>query len=105
MNPSDERWWGGLADAYRWSQEMSDESAGAYRHAISLAEHQVVVNPRDGPLRARLATYRMAAGTRDQALADAAEAVRLAPADGYVLFQTALVYEQSGDRERALQSL
>jgi len=84
---------------------MADESAGAYRHAISLAEQQLAVNQRDAPLRARLATYRIAVGDRDRALEDADEAIRIAPADGYVLFQTALVYEQSGDRVRALQGI
>ena len=63
------------------------------------------MNPKDAELRSRLATYEVSLGDSVAALRDVGEALRSSPGDGQVLFRAALVYEQSGMRERALSSL
>ena len=63
------------------------------------------MNSQDAELRSRLATYEVSLGERAAALRDAGRALRTSPGDGQVLFRAALVYEQTGLRERALSTL
>jgi hypothetical protein len=48
---------------------------------------------------------RSAAGEHDLAKKEVSEAVRLASREGIILFRAAIVYEQAGDRKRALNLL
>jgi serine/threonine-protein kinase len=105
LAPNDARLWGNLADAYRWSPGLSQKATDTYRRAIQLAERELKLNPRDLPLRAYIALCRSASGEHDQAKKEAAEVVQLAPRDGTVLFRAAIVFEQAGDRKRALNLL
>jgi serine/threonine-protein kinase len=105
LTPTDDRTWGNLGDAYRWVPGKAEESARAFRQAAAQAEKQVAASPRDADLRSRLAMYRISVGEGDAAQAQIAEAVKLAPQNGQVLYRAALVYEQSGMRARALETL
>jgi len=105
LTPTDDRTWGNLGDAYRWMPGKAEESARAFRQAAVQAEKQVAASPRDADLRSRLAMYRISVGEAEPARAQIAEAVKLAPQNGQVLYRAALVYEQSGMRGRALESL
>jgi serine/threonine-protein kinase len=105
LNPTDDRTWGNLGDAYRWTPGKPAESARAYREAAAQAEKQAAASPRDGDLRSRLAMYRISLGETAPALEQIAEAVRLSPGVAQVQYRAALVYEQSGMRDRALQAL
>jgi len=105
LTPSDERPWGALADALQRLPQRSDEMAGAYRQAIHLAERQADVNPHDAELRSRIAMYHAYAGDRDAADAELGHALQLGPTDGTVLFRAALVNEELGRRERALEAI
>ena len=98
-------WWGNLADAYRFTPELSRKAPEAYRKAVAFGERELSANLRDARLRARIAYYYAALGNKDSALAAIAEARRISPSDGYVLFRAGTVYEQMGDRERAIRSL
>jgi serine/threonine-protein kinase len=49
--------------------------------------------------------YRISVGDSAAAVPEIAEAMRLSPDDSQVMYRAALVYEQSGMRERALQAL
>jgi serine/threonine-protein kinase len=103
LAPNDARLWGNLADSYRWSPGLSEKAAETYRRAIHLAEKELKLNPRDLPLRAYIALCRSAAGEHGQAQKEASEVVQLAPNDGTVLFRAAVVFEQAGNRNRALK--
>ena len=105
LSPLDDRTWGNLADAYRWVPGKEDASARAYREAIAQVQKLLAVNPKDGELRSRLAMYEVSLGDRAAAQRDLAQALQASPADGQVLFRSALVYEQSGMRDRAIESL
>jgi len=105
LTPSDERAWGAVADALRWVPGNEDEVAGAYRQAIALAQQQAALNPRNAELHSRLAMYHAYAGDDDAADAELQEALRLSAGDGAVLFHAALVHEQLGRRQRALDAV
>jgi serine/threonine-protein kinase len=105
LEPSDSRMWGYLADAYRWAPELKFRAPETYRHAIDLIGREIDTNPRDAELHSRLATYWTALGNGSAARKEIERALELAPADGSVQFRTALVYEQAGRRDRALQAL
>jgi eukaryotic-like serine/threonine-protein kinase len=105
LTPADERAWGALADALRLVPGNADESIGAYREAIALAERQTAVNPNNAELRSRLAMYHAYAGDRGAADAQLTEALRLDQADATVLFRAALVYEQLDRRDLALRAI
>jgi hypothetical protein len=49
--------------------------------------------------------YQISLGNREPALREIKEALRTAPAEGLVLFRSALVYEQSGLRDSALTAI
>src|SRR5258708_38355157 len=96
LAPKDWVKWGNLADAYRWTPTLAVKAPKAFRKAIELAEDALTTNPKDARLRSNLARYRVSIGDRHGALRDTAEALRLAPNSGFVLFRAALVYEQAG---------
>ena len=82
-------WWGNLADAYRWTPELSWKAPAVYRRAVQLGENELAGNARDSHLRSRVALYLAALGDKDSASREIAEALRLSPDDGYVLFEPA----------------
>jgi tetratricopeptide (TPR) repeat protein/tRNA A-37 threonylcarbamoyl transferase component Bud32 len=102
-NPSYEIW-GNLADAYSESQQMKSKAAGAYEKALELAGKAVAVNPRSRA-RADMALYLTRLGKRKQALDEINQARELLPEDQNVLFLTTIVYELTGNREKALHTL
>ena len=73
--------------------------------AIALAQQQAALNPRNAELHSRLAMYHAYAGDDDAADAELQEALRLSAGDGAVLFHAALVHEQLGRRQRALDAV
>jgi tetratricopeptide (TPR) repeat protein len=104
LTPGNERYWGNLALALRWTPLAAD-APEAFRHAIELGEREVTVNPREPEIHARLGEYWAALGNTANGKAEIGRALALAPASGYVQFRAALVYEQFGDRKRALKAL
>jgi tetratricopeptide (TPR) repeat protein len=105
LNPTESRYWGNLADAYRWTPALAAKAPEAYRHAIALTEKEIAINPRDAQLHARVATSWAALGDREKAALEIARALQLSSADGYVQFCAALVDEQNHQRDLALRAL
>ena len=97
--------WGNLADAYQWTSDHRASAAGAYRKAIELAEKQLALNPNNGDLRASQALNYAQIDEPVKALAEIAQARRLAPMQPKVLFKSGVVYELTGRRGRALDAL
>jgi serine/threonine-protein kinase len=98
-------WWGNLADAYRWAPDLRSKAPDAYGKALSLGRRELSANVRNSRLRSRLAYYHASLGEKDPALREITEALRAAPEDGYVFFQSALVYEQLQNRSAALNAV
>ena len=97
--------WGNLADAYRWSPELSSKAPDAYGKALFFGRRELSGNGRNHKLRSRLAYYYAAIGDHESASREIAEALRLANNDGYVLFQSAVVFEQLHNRNAALEAV
>ncbi|MBI3417534.1 MAG: tetratricopeptide repeat protein, partial [Verrucomicrobia bacterium] len=104
MDATDPVIWGNLADAYRLGG-LTNKAANMYRQALQRAEQELAVNPDSAETRASVALF--AAGLGDSAKAAAAIEIAQAraPEDRNVLFQSALVRELIGERERALAAL
>lgn len=103
--PTDSRFRGNLADAYRWSPTLAAKAPGTYRKAIELIETEIAIRPNDAELHSRLAMYWAAVGNRGAAEAEIGRSLKLQPRDGTVQFRAGLVWEQAGQRDRALRAL
>ncbi len=97
--------WGNLGDARSWVPGEQSRAREAYVRAISLAQGDLKVNPRDARTLGYLAWYQAATGDKAAALATARRALALAPHDSELLFNVALVYNQLGDSGQALDWL
>jgi eukaryotic-like serine/threonine-protein kinase len=97
--------WGNLGDAYRWTPSREASAKAAYRKAIDLATAQLAVNPKDPTLLSQIAVYEARMGNFAQAETRTQAALKLAPADASVLFNSALVLEAAGKRADSLKLL
>ncbi len=91
-----------LATAYALAPGEQKRAAEAWRRAATAAERERSVNPNNGPLVADLAAIRANLGESQEAQALAAQALALSPDDAGVLYQVGSVYEQVGQRDKAL---
>ena len=94
--------WGNLGDACYWAPGHKAKAEGAYRKAISLAQEQVSINPRDPYLLVYLAGYHAMLKERKPALDYLQRALHVGPGKPEVLFNAALVHNQLGDTEESL---
>jgi serine/threonine-protein kinase len=105
MGGDDWEVWGNLAEALFWSPTRHAEADHAYVTAIRLAQEAVRVNPRDAATRAELAKYHAMHGDRDAAQAEIQKSLSLAPGVAKTLFTAAVVEQQAGRPQRALDWL
>jgi len=105
LAPSNDVYWRNLGDAYQLAPGLSSKAPAAYQHAADLAEEEIKVNPRDSTSLSDAALYWAKLGQFVRARKEISRAVELAPTDNDVLFTSALVYELSGDRPRALTAI
>jgi serine/threonine protein kinase/tetratricopeptide (TPR) repeat protein len=97
-------WWN-LGDAYYWIPEKRALAAGPYRRAITLLSQKLEVNPRDPELLGIRALCHAMLEERKPALADLSSALKFAPNDAELRFRAALVYNQLGMADQALDWL
>ena len=102
FNDGDSQLWSNLAGAYHWAPGERDKAKPAYLRALTLAEKESRVNPNSADLILRMADCRSMIGEGVRARELAARALKLAPRDVTVLYKAGIVYEQVGDRDRAL---
>ena len=102
FNDGDSQLWSNLAGAYHWAPGERDKAKPAYLRALTLAEKESRVNPNSADLILRMADCRSMIGEGVRARELAARALKLAPRDVTVLYKAGTVYEQVGDRDRAL---
>jgi len=105
LDPNSSLYWGNLGDAYQRVPEMTARAAAAYLRAIKLVERRLETNLSDAALRGFLAEYYAKLPDRTRAVAEIAHARRLAPNNLTVLVKSALVYEITGRRDRAISAL
>jgi tetratricopeptide (TPR) repeat protein len=104
LRPTDDRLWLNLGTAYQLAGNQS-KAAEAYVKAARLAEKAVSLRPRNGAVLALLSLYNAKLGEKTQAQDEIARALRLSQNEPEVLFNSALVYELIGQRDRALAAL
>lgn len=93
-----------LGDAYDRLGDTTRARA-AYLRAVGLGQSLLRVNPRDARTLAMLAVYEAKLGRRADAARHTAEATRLSPEDGDVLYRAAIVHTLAGRSGPALMVL
>jgi len=104
LNPNDHRLWRNLGDA----QELSghpQQARTAWKQGIAAARAQLAVRKDDQETLAALALLEAKSGERTAAVADAARAMGVPNPLAEILLKAAEVFELSGDRKRALDTL
>ena len=102
LNDGDYLVWGNLASAYLEIPGRRDTAIGTYRRAIEMAKEQLTVKPDDPIVLAELAGYYCEVGLQETAITTMKKALALAPDDGEVLFLAGCIYEEKGNRTKAL---
>ena len=97
--------WGNLGDAYVLARRPADVLAALPESASSFAEAQLHVNPNNTSALAQAAKYSAKLHDNTKARALIARAVAANPGDGDVLFKSALIYEWTGDRAKAIDAV
>jgi serine/threonine protein kinase/Flp pilus assembly protein TadD len=105
LAPKSEQMWGNLGDAYACAGGPQDAASSAYKRAVQLGLLRLGVNPDDGETLSVVALYQAKLGDKAKALGNIRRARRIAPASRKVLWESALVYELTGDRNEALAAL
>jgi eukaryotic-like serine/threonine-protein kinase len=105
LRPQKYDYWGNLADAYRMIPNEAEKAGDAYRHAISLAEKQLKVNPKDSDVLSSLALYHSRIGDAATGREYLARALQGNPSDVDILRIACLVNLEAGNKQEALRWL
>ena len=97
-------WWN-LGDGYYWTPGTRSQSLAAYRKGIAIAEEELRVNPNNSSSYGVLAVCHAMLGERKPALDALRRGLQLSPTDPFLLYQGALVYNQFGQSNEAIDWL
>jgi tetratricopeptide (TPR) repeat protein/tRNA A-37 threonylcarbamoyl transferase component Bud32/TolB-like protein len=99
--------WSSLARACRWAGTHKDDEQVAYTKALELANDHLRVNPMDKDILSNRAYLLAEMGHREEARREIGALLTTdgARGDMTILFRSALIYEQVGDRKAALAAL
>jgi tetratricopeptide (TPR) repeat protein len=104
LDDSDYQTWGNLGDSQYYGGDTA-LAMDSYRKAVSMAEQQLKVNPRDPGILGDLASYYAMLDDRKQALAYLDESLQLGHGDKELLLNAAVVYNQLRETGPALEWL
>lgn len=102
--PNDHLMWRNLGDAYTKAGSKA-KAADAYRRAIKELEKDLADRPHDGKVLETLALYHAKLGEKDKTQLRLSQAAGSLPQDPQSLFDLTIIYELTGDREKALTAL
>ena len=105
LRPQKYDYWGNLADAYRMIPGDLNKSIAAYKRAISLAQEQLNINPRDADVLSSLALYHSRIGDGGEARQYLGRALQESPNDADILRVACLVYLEAGKKQESLKWL
>jgi eukaryotic-like serine/threonine-protein kinase len=97
-------WWN-LGDGYYWTPGKRSQSVAAYKQGIAIAEEELHVNPNNSSSYGVLAVCHAMLGERNPALDALRRGLQLSPTDQFLFYQGALVYNQFGQSEVAIDWL
>jgi eukaryotic-like serine/threonine-protein kinase len=103
--PNRYRYWGNLADAYRWSTGHKARARETYARAIQLLREQLAQKPADLDMRSTLALYLAKSGDAAGAAGELSQFEGQSPSQAAVLFRLAVAHEITGNRDKALGAL
>jgi tetratricopeptide (TPR) repeat protein len=103
INDANYRSWAGLANSYYWIPGEREQSYPAYRRAIELAEKRLELNPGNARMLATLASYYVMVDENEKALSYTVRALEDSADKPFVLYFAGYVYEQLGQRDKALE--
>ena len=103
LNESNYKAWAALGNARYWIDGERERATEAYRRAITLAEERLALNPGDVRMRATLASYYVVVGEDEKARSYVDTALESTSRSPFVVYFAGYVYEQLGDRTRALE--
>ncbi len=95
--------WGFLAESYYWTLEERDKAHSNYLRAAKIAEKEARKKPNDPEILSRLASYYGRMGNRSKSLSMLDRVTAIKSLTPEVMFLIAATYEQTGEREEALQ--
>lgn len=104
LEDTDYQTWGNLGDSYYYGGDTAS-ALETYRKAISMAEQQLKINPRDPVVLGDLASYHAMLGQRVQALNYLDQSLALGHSDKELLLNAAVVYNQLRETGPALEWL
>lgn len=104
LNANDYNSWASLGDAYRQLHNQAKANE-AYQQAIQLIKDEIAKHADQAELRAELALYLAKSGGKSAALQQLQTVPLDALKDPTILFEVAIAYEVSGDRDKALSAL
>jgi len=105
LAPKNYLYWRNLGDAYRWAPGQRSKADAAYGAAIQLAREKLNVNSNDTAARSILALCLAKTGDKAEALLETARIERAAGNDLGIVFKIAVIYELTGNRDKALSAL
>lgn len=101
----DYRVWGALAESYFRTQGKRDLAPEKYHRAISLAEGQLEVNPKDPGILSDLAGYYASLGDQSKARSLLNQVIAVESSNLEDMFRIAEIYQQLGENEQTLHWL
>ncbi len=104
LTPDDSRIVGYLADACRLAKDCAD-ARKFYRKAVELTDERLSVKPDDAEEIALKGRYRLHLGDKDEARSLAERAMAIDPENNRVLLNTAIIWSQLGEYEKAKEQL
>ena len=105
LNPNEYRYWGNLGDAHRWVPGDEGKSKKAYTRAIQLAEEKLASRKDDPEMQSSIAIYFAKSGDKKRALQQINQLEKIASRSPGSYFKSLVVYEITGNRDKALRDL
>ena len=98
-------YWANLGDAYRWSDNKTDEAATAYRRALQLLQMDLDNYPDNTNLKSRAAMLNAKLGNLDQAREFMNSFPLSSESENIQFYRAVVTYEILSDRPKALENL
>lgn len=94
--------WAGLAEAYRWQENMNEKANQCYQKAVFNAEEQLKVNPMRADIMADLAGYYLTLGEKEAGKKLLIKILNSDITTVETFFRIGEIYELLGDRQEAI---
>ena len=105
LAPKDYELWVNLGDAYRWMPDSRARAVTAYQKAIALGRQELVLNPNNAMVWAKIAACYAKSDRPTEAHSFLVRAITLAPTDPATMYQAAVIANASGNLGEAAQWL